>query len=77
MPAPVAVRGSILSWFHAGCIGLVPLSRSSADLYRLLTICTGGIVAENDEHAVELRRVLERPWPAPYVSVAQEVRHAA
>jgi hypothetical protein len=76
-PSPVHVRRSVLSWFQGACDGLLPLSRSAPDMYRLLTFCTGGLIAEDDLHAAELRRVLERPWSAPSVSVARQVHRAA
>lgn len=77
-PHPVPIRRSVLGWFRAGCVGLLPLSQSPADLYRLLTWCVGGVIAEDAEHAAKLRRALERPWPAPRVLVRhQEHRHAA
>jgi hypothetical protein len=76
-PAPVLVRSSPLSWFKSGCSGLVPLSRQTPDIYRLLVGCRSGVVAEDDAHAAKLRRILERPWSAPPVFVKRERRHAA
>jgi len=75
-PEAVRISRSPLSWLRAGCEGLVLLSRDRRDQYRILTGCLGGILAEDLRHAAELRRVLEHPWPAPRVIVA-EARHAA
>jgi hypothetical protein len=58
-------------------LGLVPrglhgpcrLSRNRAITYSLLMGFPGGIDVENEAHAAELRRTLERPWPLPRISV--------
>lgn len=78
-PDPVPIRRSPLAWFRGGCTGLVLLSGDAASRYRLLTSCIGGIAAEDREHAVELRRILERPWPSPRViaPAGREGRRAA
>jgi hypothetical protein len=68
-PDPVPIRSSVLSWFRAGCRGLVLLSRSAPDQYRLLSVCFR-IAAEDRAHQAELRRVLSLPWKAPPVLVA-------
>lgn len=66
-PAPVQIWRSPLNWLRAGCRGLVPLTADPAEIWHMLTGCRGGIVAEDDRHAAQLRRVLARPWPAPQV----------
>jgi hypothetical protein len=77
-PDPVPIRRSVLAWLQSGCAGLLALSRSTADIYRLLICCTGGVIAEDYGHAAELRRFLAHPRPAPAVSVAAgDRRHAA
>ena len=58
---PVPIRRSVLSWFQAGCTGLVLLSRSRLDQYRILMNCCGGIIAEDAAHHAELRRILSAP----------------
>lgn len=66
-------------WFRHGCDGLVLLSPDLWAVYRLLTLCTSGLVAEDERHAEELRAALEHPWPHPppvYVR-GREPRHAA
>jgi hypothetical protein len=60
-PDPVLIWRSPLRWFQSGCNGLVLLSRSAVDQYRILCGCRV-VVAEGDEHARELRRVIERPF---------------
>jgi hypothetical protein len=76
-PEPVAVWRSILTWFRHGCAGVVPMSRDPVEIYRLIMEFPGGIIAEDELHAAELRRILERPWPLPAISFATEVRLAA
>jgi hypothetical protein len=66
-PAPVPIRRSVLSWFQAECTGLVLLSRSRLDQYRILTGCLGDIIAEDAAHRAELRRILQRPFSTPRI----------
>jgi hypothetical protein len=66
-PARVPIRRSVLSWFQAGCTGLVLLSRSRLDQYRILMNCRGGIIAEDAAHRAELRRTLQRPFSTPRI----------
>ncbi len=67
-PAPVKVHQTILSWLQSGTRGIVPLHRTPAELYRVLTYCNR-IEAQDKAHATELRRALRLPWTAPPVSV--------
>jgi hypothetical protein len=78
-PAPVPIRRSVLSWFRAGCTGLVLLSRVPAVQYRLLMDCHGDVIAEDTAHAAKLRQALNRPWPRPRVLIdnTRECRDAA
>jgi len=71
-PEPVAIRRSVLSWFQAGCTGLVLLSRSALDQYRILTGCLGGIIAEDAAHRTELRRALQQPFREPQIWTQSE-----
>ena len=75
-PDPVALRRSPLAWLRAGCDGLVFLSADPADAYRVLTGCHE-IVAEDQQHATELRKLVRRPWPLPRISAGEEARNAA
>jgi len=76
-PDSVRVWRTPLAWLQAGCRGIVLLSPERVSRYRTLS-CLHSIVAEDLEHASELRRILERPWPAPQVITLQtEARHAA
>jgi hypothetical protein len=80
VPPPVAIRRSPLSWLQSDCDGLVILARDSSEVYRLLSNCVGGIIADDALHARELREFLERRRPLPKVTVALQtapVRHAA
>jgi hypothetical protein len=73
-PEPVEVWRGPLNWFRASCRGLLLLSRNSADMYRVLSACSGGIIAEDEAHANELSEVLEHPWPHPPVTFRQPAR---
>jgi hypothetical protein len=53
------------------CTGLVLLTADQSENFLLLSNCLGGIVAEDEVHARQLRRIVERPFPGP------AVRHAA
>lgn len=76
-PDPVAMRRSPLAWLRAGCDGLVILSRHPPDAYRILTDCQS-IVAEDETHAAELRKLVRQPWPLPRIAAAiRETRSAA
>jgi hypothetical protein len=77
-PFPVPVSRAPMGWLRSGCHGVVILSAERISAYGVLTWFTGGIIAEDNEHAAELRRQLERPWPGPRVIAAdREVRRAA
>ncbi len=78
-PAPVSVWRHPLGWLRAGCRGLVLLTRDPVEAWLTLADCRGGIIAEDEAHARELRRALERPWPVPEVKSRRGVgaRHAA
>jgi hypothetical protein len=69
-PEPVRIWRSPLAWLRADCDGLVMLSTDPADAYRLLSSLRE-IVAEDAEHAAELRRLVRRPWPLPRIVAAQ------
>jgi hypothetical protein len=70
-PEPVPIRRSVLSWFRAGCTGLVLLSRLPLDQYRILTGCVGGIIAQDATHRAELRRALQRPFRIPRILITE------
>jgi hypothetical protein len=75
-PEPVAIHRGPLGWFRHGCAGLVVLSPDPWAVYRLLSQCSSGLLAEDERHAEELRAALEHPWPRPPVLVRKR-RHAA
>jgi hypothetical protein len=70
-PDPVRIWRSPVRWLQSGCRGLVMLTRSGADIYRILSGCDTLHVEDDPEHERELLRILTRPWPVP------KVRHAA
>ena len=69
-PRPVRIWRTPLRWLQADCDGLCLLMKDAVENYRILSGCRS-IMAEDEIHARELRRILERPWAGP------EVRHAA
>ncbi|HVB15687.1 MAG TPA: hypothetical protein VNF04_04080 [Stellaceae bacterium] len=75
-PDAVRIWQSPIGWLRSGCAGLVLLSRDLHDQYGVLTLCST-VVAENSQHAAELRRVIERPWSRPPVIIAGRRRDAA
>jgi len=77
-PEPVPVWRTPLRWLQAGCHGLVLLSRERESQYRVLSGLSA-IVAEDHQHAAELRQQSGRPWPMPRVIIgpSREVRCAA
>jgi hypothetical protein len=77
-PAPTPIWRTPLRWLGEGC-GVCLLSRDRRDQYRTLA-SLDSIIAEDKEHADELRRLLAHPWLAPpvYVRRGREIaRHAA
>jgi len=66
-PEPVPVRRGVASWLRGKCRGIVPLGLP-ADQQRLLLGC-GGVAGEDIEHAMELRRLLERPVLVPRIII--------
>lgn len=75
-PPPVPIRRSPLAWLRAGGTGLCILTGDPGEAQRLLLGCSR-LLAENDEHAKELRRIVTRPYPAPRVYVARSKAEAA
>jgi hypothetical protein len=76
-PEPVRIWRSPLQWLRNRCAGLVLLACERSEIYRLLTICRGGIDAEDEPHAALLLDILEHPWPAPEVCYPEGRRRAA
>ena len=76
-PEPVPVWRTPLRWLQSGCRGLVLLSKERASQYRIIS-GLGAIVAEDYQHATQLRGILAHPWSAPRVLLRrEEARHAA
>jgi hypothetical protein len=77
-PEPTPIWRSPLRWLGNDCRGLVLLSRDRRDRYRVLT-SLDAVVAEDEGHAAELRKLFEQPWLAPpiYVRRGRKVRNAA
>jgi hypothetical protein len=69
-PEPTLIWRSPLHWLGNDCRGLVLLSRDRRDRYRVLT-SLDAIVAEDEDHAAELRKLLQQPWLAFFVYVCR------
>jgi hypothetical protein len=54
----------------------VLLSNDQAERWRILADFQGGIDAEDEQHAADLRRAVARPWPGPRVLVPEHARAA-
>ena len=67
-PPPVPIRRSPMSWLRAGATGLCPLDHDALGIWRVLNVCRS-LQAEDPNHARELRRALERPFPIPPITV--------
>ncbi|MBV9859872.1 MAG: hypothetical protein JO038_07210 [Alphaproteobacteria bacterium] len=76
-PEPVPIWRSPLTWLRADSVGLALLTRDRGEGFSVLSGITGGIVAEDEAHAAELRALLRRPFPIPRVAVGREARCAA
>jgi hypothetical protein len=75
-PDAVPVWRRPLDWLANDCRGLVLLTRDRRERYRVLT-WLDTILAEDEDHAADLRELLAQPWPAPPVLVRQGQRNAA
>src|SRR5207302_8044995 len=62
-PPPIYIQRSVLNWFRSNCTGLVMLSPDRAVVGGVLRGLLGPLVAEDPDHAAELRDAWERPWP--------------
>jgi hypothetical protein len=61
-PMPTPVHRTVISWLRAGCVGIVLLTNNPFEASQILRgIAT--IVAEDEEHAGELREILKTPTP--------------
>jgi len=74
-PEPVPIWRSPLRWLQAGCCGLVLLSEERESRYRTLSNLRS-VVAEDHQHAVELRALLNHSWSGPSIAT-RETRRAA
>ena len=64
----VHVRRSPLSWLKHGATGIVALAPEERERQRLLSFAQL-LVAEDFDHAQELRRLMERPTSVPAIKV--------
>jgi hypothetical protein len=71
----VRVWRTPLAWLRAGH-GLVLLSPFHGPGHRILTLCDS-LVAEDHDHARQLRAALEHPWPIPAIRVGRETTRRA
>jgi hypothetical protein len=67
-PEPVRVHDTPLSWLRSGGVGICPLSHNPAERQQLL-LNIHIIAAADMEHAMELRRLLERPMRIPKIVI--------
>ncbi|HEV3176025.1 MAG TPA: hypothetical protein VGZ72_08550 [Stellaceae bacterium] len=68
LPPAVPIRRSVLAWLRAGATGLCLIPEKPGEAERALSFCQA-IEAEDPAHAGELRRLLERPFKGPLVTV--------
>jgi hypothetical protein len=73
-PTRVQVWRSPLNWLRADCEGLCILDHNEA--YRILSLCRGGITAEDPGLAAQITDILTRPWPAPTVNFRSQWERA-
>jgi hypothetical protein len=69
-PPPIIVHAHPLAWLRRDCEGLVPLTRTPAELQYLL-LSLRGIVVENAKLGIRLKEVLEKPHRIPPISVME------
>lgn len=67
-PAPVRVIETPLDWLRAGGAGVCPLARDLAGRQSFL-LGLGTVAARDLDHAMELRRLLERPISIPRIVI--------
>lgn len=67
-PPPVKLFRTPVDWMRGDCEGLVCLAAAPLEVYRFLTRLYA-ISVEDDEHAAELRAVLDRPVFHPEIFV--------
>lgn len=67
-PDPVRLYRSPLDWLRASCEGLVCLATEPREVYRFLTRFYA-ISVEDEEHADELRQILDRPFYHPEIMI--------
>lgn len=75
-PPPTRVHAAPLDWLRAEGKGIAIVAREATSIRRvLMAAAPGGIEVRHAAFARTLRRIAERPWPAPRITVARE-RHA-
>jgi hypothetical protein len=75
-PLPVRIRRSPTSWLRAGCDGLCILTRERREMQGIL-LRFPAIEAEDPEHAQELQRIRDLPFPGPPITVAGGAKRAS
>jgi hypothetical protein len=75
-PDPVPIWRSPLAWLKGECEGVCIVTGDAPAAFHVLTGCVGGLIAEDHDHATELRALLSRPWPMPRI-ILRKARHAA
>lgn len=66
--APTRVWRTPLAWLRGGCRGICILTRDPSERQDILLRCRG-IAAEDIDHAIDLRRLAERPLRTPEIIV--------
>ena len=76
--AAVRVYGSPAAWLTGDGSGIAILERDRGAVAAILRACTGGVLADDKAHALELHDIASRPIPAPVIrAAAPAARRAA
>jgi len=76
--AAVRLYRSPAAWLTGDGGGVAILESERGDIASILRACTGGIIADDADHARELRQIAARPVPVPPVrAAARAMREAA
>lgn len=75
--AEVRIYRSPASWLKGDGSGIALLERERGGIASILQSCTGGILADDAEHAHDLAAIASRPMPAPMIRPAGTVARAA
>lgn len=68
--AAVRVHRSPTSWLQGGGSGIAILEAEHGGIAEILRACTGGVIADDPEHARELHAIASQPIPVPRIRAA-------